>query len=295
MTNPQSYFSLNGQPLTHSLSLGLLNDRGLAYGHGIFETILLDDSKLSLIKRHLVRLEKGAGRLNIPVDLELIDQYLNLFVDQLKAQSITQGVVKVMVTAGQGGRGYQSPPLVEPCIICSYSKLPNGIEDYRNKPINVRCCVHRLPENQALAGIKHLNRLDQILARNEWSDASYTEGLMFTESDDLIEAVSANVFVKTALGDWVTPCLEQVGVDGVMRALLIEEIFPACDISVAVSQITMAELPDCQSLLVCNSVKGVATVKSIHDQENQWINSLPMDKQTLMLCDKLIEMYPQYK
>ena len=64
-----------------------------------------------LIKRHLARLEKGAMvDLIYLSNLELIDKYLNLFVDQLKAQSITHGVVKVIVTAGQGGRGYQSPP-----------------------------------------------------------------------------------------------------------------------------------------------------------------------------------------
>ena len=80
-----------------------------------------------------------------------------------------------------------------------------------------------------------------------------------------------------------------------MRSLMIEEIFPACDISVAVSQITMEELSECQSLLLCNSIKGLATVQSIHNKQNQKLNSLPIDQQTLMLSNKLIEMYPQYQ
>lgn len=295
MTNLSSFFSLNGQPIADSAPLSLLSDRGLAYGHGLFETILLHDSKLPLIKRHLARLEKGASLLNIPVKFELVSEYLNLFLDQLEARSISQGVVKVIVTAGQGGRGYQSPEMIKPCIICSYSSLPKEIKEFRNKPINVRCCKHRLPDSQTLAGIKHLNRLDQVLARNEWSDHHYQEGLMFTESDHLIEAVSANVFVKTAAGDWVTPSLEQVGIVGVMRSLMIEEIFPACDIQIAVSRITVDELSECQSLLLCNSIKGLATVKSIHNQRNQSLNSLPIDQQTLTLSNKLIEMYPQYQ
>ena len=166
MTNSQSYFSLNGQQLTDSLPLDLLNDRGLAYGHGLFETILLHDSKLPLLKRHLSRLEKDSTLLNIPIEYDNVANYVDLFVNQLKAQSITQGVVKIIVTAGQGGRGYQSPEMIQPYIICSYSNWPVGIKEFRNIPIKVRCCEHRLPENRPLAGIKHLNRLDQVLARS---------------------------------------------------------------------------------------------------------------------------------
>ena len=295
MTNSQSYFSLNGQQFTDSLPFDLLNDRGLAYGHGLFETILLHDSKLPLLKRHLSRLEKDSTLLNIPIEYDNVANYVDLFVNQLKAQSITQGVVKIIVTSGQGGRGYQSPEMIQPYIICSYSNLPVGIKEFRNIPIKVRCCEHRLPENLPLAGIKHLNRLDQVLARSEWNDDSYKEGLMFTQSNHLIEAVSANVFVKSKSGGWITPSLDLAGIAGVMRSLMIEEIFPACDISVAVSQITMEELSECQSLLLCNSIKGLATVQSIHNKQNQKLNSLPIDQQTLMLSNKLIEMYPQYQ
>jgi 4-amino-4-deoxychorismate lyase len=295
MTNTSSVFSLNGQLITDNVPLTLLSDRGLAYGHGLFESILLQDSTLHLIKRHLSRLANDSTKLNIPIDIELVSEYLNLFLNQLKARSISQGVVKVIVTAGHAGRGYQSPEIIEPCIICSFSSMPKGTEEFRNMPINVRCCEHRLAKNTHLAGIKHLNRLDQILARSEWSDACYTEGLMFTESDHLIEGVSANVFIKTMAGNWLTPSLDQVGIAGVMRSLMIEEIFPACDIPVEVSTITMDELTQCQSLLMCNSIKGLAKVKTIYDSQNQLLNSLPTDQQILMLNNKLIEMYPQYQ
>ena len=295
MTNTPSFFSLNGQLITDNVPLTLLGDRGLAYGHGLFESILLQESTLPLIKRHLSRLSKGSSKLNIPVNIELVGNYLSQFLGQLNTRSISQGVVKVIVTAGQGGRGYQSPEIIEPFIICSYSSLPKGTKEFRNMPINVRCCEHRLPKNQSLAGIKHLNRLDQILARSEWSDDSYSEGLMFTESDHLIEAVSANVFFKTTAGNWLTPSLDQVGIAGVMRSLMIEEVFPACDIPIEFSTITMDVLNQCQSLLLCNSIKGLAKVRSIYDSQNQLLNALPTDQQTLMLSDKLIEMYPQYQ
>jgi 4-amino-4-deoxychorismate lyase len=295
MTISQSYLSFNGQPVSERILLSFLNDRGLAYGHGLFESILLHDSKLCLIDRHLSRLSLGATKLNIPLEPAQVLDYLDLFINQLTDGAVEQGVIKVIVTAGEGGRGYQSPDDIKPMVICSYSTLPEGLSDYRTQPLSVRYCEHRLAVNGVLAGIKHLNRLDQVIARNEWRCGNYQEGLMFTESNHLIEAVSANVFVKNTKGQWLTPSLKQVGIAGVMRSLMLDEIFPACSIPVTVAPIMMGELTDCQSLLLCNSVKGLASVGQLHNQPSDWHKSLPIDQQTLMLYEKLIELYPQYK
>jgi 4-amino-4-deoxychorismate lyase len=295
MLNSSSYFSLNGQSITDTLPVNLLNDRGLAYGHGLFESILLNDSTLGLIDRHLARLCEGAKTLSIPLDSSLVLKFINLFIDQLHATSVTDGVVKIIVTAGEGGRGYQSPADIKPTIICSYSNLPAGLSDYREQSLSVRYCQHRLSDNQALAGIKHLNRLDQIMARNEWDCERYQEGLMFSASDHLLEAISANVLVKNRAGDWITPDLNKAGVKGVMRSVMIEEIFPACNIPISIAEVSGDQLAQCQVLLLCNSVKGLASVGSLYDGQNQLVKSLPIDQQTLMLYQKLIELYPQYK
>jgi len=295
MVNSNSLFSLNGQPVADNLPLSLLSDRGLAYGHGLFESILLNQSQLRLVDRHLSRFADGANALDIPIESTVILQYVNSFVDQLKAESVSEGVVKVMVTAGIGGRGYKSPKTVEPTVICSYSNLPEDISYYRTQPLSVRFCQHRLSANQPLAGIKHLNRLDQIVARNEWRCENYDEGLMFNQSNCLVEAISANVFIKNNSGQWITPCLKEVGVAGVMRSVMIEEIFPACEIPVSISQISRDELIQSQVLLTCNSIRGLASVGSMYNHQNQWVKSLPIDQQTLMLRKKLIELYPQYQ
>jgi len=295
MVNSKSYFSLNGQPVVDHLPLSLLSDRGLAYGHGLFETILLHQSELPLIDRHLSRLVCGANILNIPVKSTLIEQYLNLFLEQLESEAITDGVVKVVFTAGVGGRGYEPPSKIEPTIICSYSALPRDIAIYRKEAIAVRYCQHRLPTHCALAGIKHLNRLDQVLARNEWSSEKFQEGLMFNASDHLVEAISANVFMKNIAGDWITPCLKHSGVSGVMRSLLMEEIFPACDIPISVAQITKDQLAKCQQLVVCNSVKGLMPVHSIYNHREQLVKSLLIEPQTLMLSETLTALFPPYR
>ncbi|MGB1383086.1 MAG: aminodeoxychorismate lyase [Porticoccaceae bacterium] len=295
MLNSSSYFSLNGQLITDNLPLNLLNDRGLAYGHGLFESILLNDSSLGLIDRHLARLCEGAKILSLPIDSELVLKFINLFIDQLHAESVTDGVVKIIVTAGEGGRGYQSPTAIKPTIICSYSNLPAGLSDFRSQPLSVRYCQHRLSDHQALAGIKHLNRLDQIMARSEWDCERYQEGLMFNASGQLIEATSANVFVKNRAGDWLTPDLKKAGIKGVMRAVMIEEIFPACNIPISIADVDGVHLEQCQVLLLGNSIRGLSSVGSLYDDQNQLVKSLPIDQQTLMLYQKLTELYPQYK
>jgi 4-amino-4-deoxychorismate lyase len=291
----QSHGSFNGQLIignSQTQTVDLIADRGLAYGHGLFETILFQNSQIPLLERHLSRLNRDANTLGIPVKSSLVQTYLNQFVDHLKSENINNGVIKIVVTAGVGGRGYQSPQPIEPSIICSYASLPAYMNSHKRDGIAVRYCQHRLPNQPALAGIKHLNRLDQVLARREWDCADYQDGLMFTHTDQLIEAISANVFLKNATGDWLTPCLQGAGVSGVMRSVLLEEIFPACQIAVQVRAIEMDELAECQQLFVCNSVRGLIAVTEIYNSQNKLLRSLLADRQTLMLSEKLTEMYP---
>ena len=289
----QSHCSYNGQLITdHNQTENLTADRGLAYGHGLFESILFTNSQLVLLERHLQRLNRDAKILGVPIQSSLIRVYLNQFLDYLQSQNIDNGVIKIILTAGIGGRGYQSPQPIEPSIYCSYSSLPADINAPKKNAIAVRYCQHRLPNQPALAGIKHLNRLDQVLARQEWNCADFQDGLMFDQSNQLIEAISANVFIQNASGEWLTPCLQDAGVSGVMRSLLMEEIFPACKINLQVRAIDMDELAECQQLLLCNSVRGLMRVNEIYNVQNELLRTLSADRQTLTLSDKLTEMYP---
>jgi len=297
MPKSKFYGNLNGQLIDYSVKqrADLFQDRGLAYGHGLFESILLYNAELPLLERHLLRLCRDAHKLGIPIQFERVEQYLKQLVEVLESDAVGKGVLKIIVTAGVGGRGYQSPEVTDPSIICLYSPVPEDMDRQRGKGIAVRYSEHRLPYNSALAGIKHLNRLDQVLARREWDCADYQDGLMFTDANQLIESISANVFLKNASGDWLTPRLDVAGVSGVMRSLLLEEIFPACQIPVAVVEVSSGELALCQELFVCNSIRGLVAVTSVHNSQNKPVKSLPIGEQTLMLRSKLVEKYPHYQ
>jgi 4-amino-4-deoxychorismate lyase len=257
--------------------------------------MVLTDSTIPLLDRHLSRLIQDSQLMGISVGNDDINHYLKVFLETLSAQAFNSGIVKIILTAGSGGRGYAMPAKIVPTLIYSYTPLPENVAHQRDKGVDIRLCRHLLGTGSTLAGVKHLNRLDQVMARSEWSHNRYHDGLMFTEAGDVIEATSANIFVKTQDGQWLTPDLDQSGVSGVMRKLLIEEVFPACDIRVSVKAINRDTLLDAQQILLCNSVRGILRVNSVYGNDDQLLMTLPLDQQSLMLSETLIKLYPQYQ
>ena len=296
MTTPNILFNINGlsQPVDNQ-ALSLLDDRGLAYGHGLFETTVMTGSQIPLLDRHLSRLLQDSLLMGILVDNDDIRHYLNQFIQTLSDQSINSGVVKIILTAGSGGRGYAMPETMIPTLIFSYTPLPDDVESQRDKGVDITLCKYLLGTGSSLAGVKHLNRIDQVMARSEWSHNRYQDGLMFNVKGDVIEATSANIFVKTSEGFWLTPDLSQSGVSGVMRGLLLDEVFPICGIKVSVKGVNRDTLLGAQQILLCNSVRGLLRVNSVYSDNDQLLKTLPLDQQSLMLNQKLIELYPQYQ
>ena len=272
----------------------LLQDRGLAYGHGLFETMALHQTQLPLLQQHLQRLVTDARKLGIDLSFEAVETCVNAFIAALVAEDVENAVVKVILTAGSGGRGYQTPAELQPHIVCISSPLPTDLEHRRRNGIDLRCCQYRLPINPQLAGIKHLNRLDQIFARNECDSAGYEDGVMFATDGSLIETTSANIFIKTASG-WVTPALDSAGVNGVMRTLLLQEIFPAMELPVCSRPITADELWCCNESFICNAIRGIVPVLSFTDSCGQTTLNLALGVETKRLQSRLDNDYVGFK
>jgi 4-amino-4-deoxychorismate lyase len=239
-------------------------DRGTAYGHGLFETMLMSGGAIPLWQRHSSRLVADAQVLGLSISKQTLDENLNNFVKLLTEQSQCSGVIKIIVTAGTGGRGYASPALTTPQIICQFSSLPDNLQQSRRTGVVLTQCQYRLPDNSVLAGIKHLNRLDQVIARSEWND-EYADGVMYSSDGLLIETTCANIFVKTADHGWVTPELDQSGVRGVMRNLLVEQIFAETGLRVSEGEISQQQLASVSELFICSSVRGLLPVTEINN------------------------------
>lgn len=237
------------------------DDRGLLYGDGLFETIAVRDGQPLLLAEHLQRLLDGCQRLGIPSpSIGLLRQEaLQLSADQARA------VLKIIVTRGSGGRGYRPPSKAVARRILSLHAWPEYPADYSLKGVEVRLCKLRLGHNPALAGIKHLNRLEQVIARAEWSDESIAEGLLLDQEESLIEGTMSNIFLYRD-GCLLTPQLQHCGVLGIMRQYLLQL---ADELGIPY-QITSLGLPDvmaAEQMFLCNSVIGLWPVRLFSGRE----------------------------
>ena len=153
-------------------------DRGLSYGDGLFETIAIRGGVPLLWDAHLQRMKHGAARLKIPFDNVLTAAFLQDFQSLLK-HSTSDAVLKLTLTRGVGARGYWADPNAGVTRIAAISAMPD-MSALQALGISVRLCSTQLARQPLLAGIKHLNRLEQVLARSEWDDSHITEGIVLS-------------------------------------------------------------------------------------------------------------------
>lgn len=241
-------------------------DRGLQYGDGLFETIAFRHGKAEFLDAHIQRLLAGCERLSIPFQqLAELSQELNSVYQQL---GDTQCIIKIIITRGCGGRGYFADKTSVPTRIISTHDSPSYPQHYGQTGITVRLCQHKLSDNSALAGIKHLNRLDNVIARNEWDDTNIGEGLLFDQSEYLIEGTMTNVFIVKSQ-QLITPLLNSSGVAGIMRAQIIA-IAQQLDLPFKQAMLTQDDLMSADEVFVCNSVNGIWPVRAIADSVKQY-------------------------
>jgi 4-amino-4-deoxychorismate lyase len=234
-----------------------VDDRGLQYGDGLFETVAVRHGALPLWQRHLARLLEGCARLGwtrVPSVEELEDDARALAAD------VEQGVIKVMVTRGSGGRGYRAPADTMPRRIVSLWPWPEGIEHGAQEGVTACWCRTRVARHPQLAGLKHLHRLEQVLARAEWQD-EYAEGLMCDEQDRVIEGTMSNVFVRID-GQLRTPELNEAGVAGVMRAAVLE---CAHELNIACQETTVCRdsFAQAEEIFLTNSIIGIWPIRTL--------------------------------
>ena len=247
---------INGEPVADRLT----SDRGLCYGHGLFETIrcLIVDGSVSapLWSRHMARLLEGCRRLHIPISEEQLAPLVEQRNRLLAQAGYSSAIIKIIVTAGAGGRGYTMPDTVAPTVII---QVHEWVDEVATAPgIKIRTCDYRLPLNSTLAGIKHLNRLDQVMARAEWSDTAIAEGLMLDAEGYLVEGTMTNLFAVID-GQLITPKLDRCGVAGVMRAFLIDAA-EAAGMAVSEQRLLPAVLATASEFFLCNSLRGILPV-----------------------------------
>lgn len=231
-------------------------DRGLHYGDGLFETLAAQDGRARFLDWHLERLVESAARLAIPLpDTEV------LRAEIAAACATDRGIVKLIVTRGTGERGYRSPRRPEPMRIVIGLPWPALPPAAWTSGVRVGWCRTRLGRNPTLAGIKHLNRLEQVLARAEWDDERMAESLMMDDRDRAICGTQTNLFALIG-GRWTTPVLDQCGVAGVMRRAFMTWAAERGDPAIE-RALPAADIADATAMLLTNAVIGAWPVSEL--------------------------------
>lgn len=251
-----------------------VHDRGFAYGDGLFETIRVVAQQPQLLNRHLQRLENGCQRLGIPCDPAKLRTQILAF-----STALGDGVAKLVLSRGDGLRGYAPPQPCHPRTVLLGSPAPDYPREHAEHGVRLYPCTTRLAEQSALAGLKHLNRLEQVLARGEWQDSAFAEGLMRDMSGRVVEAVFSNIFLYSD-GVLQTPSLERCGVAGVMRAEILERAQRA-EIRTQVGDVSLEQLFMADEVFVCNSLYGIWPVSQL--QTHVWpVGALTRKLQSLI-------------
>ena len=232
-------------------------DRGLQYGDGLFETLALRDGEPLLWDRHVQRLGEGCRRLGLPApEARLLREEVTRI-----AGTEARAVAKIILTRGSAGRGYRADAAGSATRIVQCQPWPAYPVAAGKDGVAVRWCETRLARQPQLAGIKHLNRLEQVLARAEWQD-DYAEGLMRDTDGLVIEGTKTNLFLVRDDGTVVTPDLSQSGVAGVMRARVLDSA-AAMGMSCIIQAVTADMVESAHELFLTNSLIGIWPIRRI--------------------------------
>jgi len=230
-----------------------VDSRGLAYGDGLFETMRLIDGDIPLLGYHLSRLEKGANRLGLLLDNNKLD---SVIARAVSASDPGQNLIKLICVRRGSARGYMPG---ENNVDLLLKLSPLRAESSLTEP-SAEVCSIRLASQPALAGIKHLNRLEQVMASRELA-SNNKEGILLDTNNNLIEAISSNLILVSG-NTLVFPDLSESGVQGVMQAYLRDHSYQL-EVSVRIDRVSREQLPGFDEILLTNAVRGVRNLGKI--------------------------------
>jgi len=227
-----------------------IESRGLAYGDGLFTTAKILNGKVQYLSAHVHRLLSGCKQLALfaPNQDELKTQLSQT------AKKYDLAVLKVIITACRGGRGYARATTPKSDVIIMVHDYPEHYDKLAIKGVKLGQSNQRIGINPMLSGLKHLNRLEQVLLRQELVNSKEDDLLVCNVNDEVVEATSANVFYWQN-GNLCTPDVTNSGVNGIMRQNILQA-YP----DTIIQKATFSELASAEAMFICNCVMGIMPV-----------------------------------
>jgi len=239
-------------------------DRGFSYGDGVFRTIKIHNGLPVSWPFHYQKLVADCAVIGIvcPSAELLMGDLQKLFEKELFSEDLTQ-VAKIIITRGEGERGYAPPVITVPTRVLIKSGLPHYAESNYHQGVQLHVCNIRLAAQPKLAGIKHLNRLENVLARMEWREDTIFDGLLLDQSGNVIECTMSNLFARFGT-DLFTPNLNLCGVSGITRQRIFG-LGNVLGLNVAEKSFTLDQLLQADEVIICNSLFGAFQVTRINN------------------------------
>lgn len=232
-------------------------DRGLAYGDGVFRTFRIVGRRPLHWELHYRRLVSDCEALRLPAPpADVLERELSRLMG-----TGSSAVGKIIVTRGSGERGYDPAGCEAPTRLVGVGPLPSWPASHRSAGVRLRVCGLRVAAQPRLAGIKHLNRLENVLARAEWTSPDIAEGLMLDQQERVVEGTMSNLFLVSD-GELVTPDLSRSGVAGVQRGRIVEAA-PRLGYPVRIAEVRIADVLACDEAFLVNSVIGLWPVREL--------------------------------
>ena len=238
-----------------------VNNRGLLYGDGFFETLWGKSGCFPFLPEHKKRLIFSCDKLSITLDWDYVMEGL---LEAVRSSGVsgnkTSSVARITVTRGkQQGRGYQPSANARPDVIVS---LFPGVEQNPDSRLVLGVCQQRIGSSTMLAGLKHLNRLENVLLKKESTDNGFEDSLVMDAEGYVIETTSSNLFL-VCRDRLVTPKLDRSGVEGVMKRFIIDEVSTAAAIPVEERPVSLSDITRADELIITNAVTGPRRVAAV--------------------------------
>ena len=256
-----------------------LPDRALAFGDGLFETLLLHHGDPLFAELHMQRLQRGLQVLVFPDCLATASEQLQVAAGAVRKLGWPWAALRLTISRGTGPRGYAPPVATKPRVIISASELSNDCQQMA-AAATLSLATVRWPTQPVLAGLKHLNRLEQVLAAAECRAAGTDEAVMLDQSGQVVSVVAGNLFLLHE-ERLQTPVLRDCGIAGTRRRLVIEQWATALGLPVQESTLSLQDLESADEVFYCNSLKGLRPVASFG--QRHWSSHT--------VCQALFEQY----
>lgn len=256
-----------------------LPDRGLDFGDGLFETLLLENGRALFRQAHLERLRVGLAALALPDCSSTAEQHLERVCGDIVNRGWPWAALRITVTRGAGERGYAAPAQVTPRIIITASPIQHDCRQMP-QPAALVFADLRLSPEPFLAGVKHLNRLEQVIAATQARQAQADESVLLDHSGRVVSVAAGNLFFVVGK-ELVTPPLAACPIHGTRRRLVIEQLAPALGLDIREARVESEFFSSCDEVFFTNSLQGLRPVKTLGSAS--W--------ETYPVCEALFEQY----